>query len=90
MEHARAPAIDLERVRSILTRIIDSDASLPAPSQIPADLQKVLSGLTDSLVKAEIAVAAAKKLSPNDTQTLVDVLDLVSLSSIVSSSEFVS
>jgi hypothetical protein len=79
VEHTRASASDLERARSILARIIDVGSSMPPPSQIPEDLQKVLSGLTDSVVKAEAVALAAKKLSPNDTQALVDVLDLVSL-----------
>jgi hypothetical protein len=81
VEHATAPAIDLERVKSILARITDSDPSLPPPSEIPADLQKVLSSLTDNVIKTEAVAVAAKKLNPNDTQTLVDVLDLVSLPS---------
>jgi hypothetical protein len=79
-EHKKDFAINLDLARSILTQIIGSDLSLPPPSQIPEHLQKPLSGLADNETKAETVAVAAKKLSPDDTQILVDVLDLVSLS----------
>jgi hypothetical protein len=71
-------SLHIDRARSILMRIVGSDPSTPLPSRIPEHLQKSLSGLADNRVKAEAVAAAAKKLSPDDTQVLVDVLDLVS------------
>jgi hypothetical protein len=52
---------------------------LPPPSRIPDQLCEPLSGLADNFAKAETVAMAAKKLNPDDTQTLVDALDLVSL-----------
>jgi hypothetical protein len=80
LEHERGSALDLDLARSILTQIVNSDISMPPPSQIPEHLQEPLYGLVNDEVKAEYVVVAAKKLSPGDTQTLVNVLDLVGLS----------
>jgi hypothetical protein len=74
----RSP-LRLDHARSIWMGIIGSDLSMPPPSRIPEHLQKRLSGLADNAVKAEAVAAVAKKLSLDDTQVLVDVLDLVSL-----------
>jgi hypothetical protein len=74
-----APAIDLGSVGALLNRILGSDKILPPPSQIPEHLREPLSGLVDSRPKAETVAMAAKKMNTYDTQTLVDVLDLVSL-----------
>jgi hypothetical protein len=76
-EHERSSPLNLDLARSILAQIVGSDISMPPPSQIPEHLQKPLSGLIDSSVKAETVAVAANKLSPGDTQILVDVLDLV-------------
>jgi hypothetical protein len=61
-------------------RIVGSDLSMTPPSRIPEHLQKPLFGLADSRVKAEAVAVATTKLGPGDTQILVDILDLVSLS----------
>jgi hypothetical protein len=61
-------------------QIIGFGLPMPPPSKIPEHLQKRLSGLADNIVKAEAVAVVAKKLSPDDTQVLVDLLDLVSLS----------
>jgi serine/threonine protein kinase len=78
-EHKKASAPNLYLARSILMQITGSDLSMPPPSKIPEHLQKPLFGLIDNRVKAEAVAVAAKKLSRDDTQILVDVLDLVSL-----------
>jgi hypothetical protein len=78
-------SLHLDRARSTLIRIVGSDLSMPPPSRIPEHIQKPLSGLADNRVKAEAVAVAAKKLSPDDTQILVNVLDLVSISSSLSS-----
>jgi hypothetical protein len=75
----------LDRAGSSLMRIVGSHLSMPPPSRIPEHFQKPLSGLVDNRVKAEAVAVAAKKLSPEDTQILVDVLDLVSVSLSLSS-----
>jgi hypothetical protein len=67
----------VERARSVLMQIVVSDPSMPPASRIPELIQKPLSGLVDNRVKAEAVAVAAKKLSANDTQILVDVLDVV-------------
>jgi hypothetical protein len=79
-EHERGFALDFDLARSILTQIIGSDISVLSPSQIPEHLQESLYGLVNNKAKAETVVVAAKKLSPGDTQVLVDVLDLVGFS----------
>jgi hypothetical protein len=79
-EHERGSALDLDLARSILTQIVGSDISMPPPSQIPEHLREPLYGLVNNEAKAETVVVAAKKLSPGDTQVLVDVLNLVGLS----------
>jgi hypothetical protein len=73
------PAIDLENMRSLLNRVVGSNQLLPPPSRIPEQLREPLSGLADNPAKAETVAIAAKRLKPDDTQTLVDALDLVSL-----------
>jgi hypothetical protein len=78
-EHEKCSA-HLNLTRSILTRLIGFDQSLPPPSKIPEHLQKLLSGLTDNNAKAETVAVAAGQLGSDDTQILVDVLDLVSRS----------
>jgi hypothetical protein len=60
-------------------RILGSDQSFSPPSQIPEQLREPLFGLIENRVKADAVAAATKKFSPDDTQTLVDVLDLVSI-----------
>jgi hypothetical protein len=73
------PATDLEDMRPLLNRVVGSNQLLPPPSRIPEQLREPLTGLADNLSKAETVAMAAKKLNPDDTQTLVDVLDIVSL-----------
>jgi hypothetical protein len=72
-------SLHLDRARSTLMRIVGSGLSMPPPSRIPEHFQKPLFGLADNGVKAEAVAVAAKKLSPDNTQILVDVLDLVSI-----------
>jgi hypothetical protein len=68
----------LERAKFLMTRILGTEQSMPAPSQIPEHLRGSLSGLAGDRTKAEAVAVAVKKLSSGDTQTLVDALDLVS------------
>jgi hypothetical protein len=70
----------LERAKFLMTRILGTEQSMPAPSQIPEHLRGPICGLADDRVKVEAVAVAVKKLSPHDTQTLVDALDLVSFS----------
>jgi hypothetical protein len=80
-KHKGSSALNLNHARSMLVRIVGSDLSMPPPSRIPEHLQKPLSGLADNRVKAEAVAVAAKKLSPDDTQILADILNLVRFSS---------
>jgi hypothetical protein len=70
----------LEHAKFLMTRILGTEQSMPAPSQIPERLRGPLSGLAGDGAKAEAMAVAVKKLSSDDTQTLVDALDLVSFS----------
>jgi hypothetical protein len=70
----------LEHAKCLITRILGVEQPMPPPSQIPEHLRGPLSRLAGDLAKAEAVAVATKKLSPDDTQTLVDALDLVSLS----------
>jgi hypothetical protein len=72
--------IHLERAKILMTQILGIEQSIPPPSQIPEPLRGPLSGLAGNLANAEAVAVALKKLSPDDTQTLVDALDLVSFS----------
>jgi hypothetical protein len=71
--------LHVDRARSILMQTVGSDVSMPPPSRIPEYFQKPLSGLADNNVKAEAVAVAVKKLSTDDTQILVDVLDVVNI-----------
>jgi hypothetical protein len=71
---------DIEHARCLMTRILGAEESMPPPSQIPDLLRGQLFGLVGDRAKAEAVAVTVKKLSSDDTQTLVDALDLVSLS----------
>jgi hypothetical protein len=72
-------AVYLENMRFLLRRVLDSDVLLSPPSQIPEHLREPLSKLADNSAKANTVALVAKKLNPDDTQALVDALDLVSI-----------
>jgi hypothetical protein len=78
LEEIEAPVIDLESMTALLSRVLGSDHLLPPPSQIPKHLREPLSRLIDNSARAMAIAVAAKKLNPDDTQALVDALDLVS------------
>lgn len=68
--------INLRRARTILTRTLGSDQ--PLSVQIPEHLRNSLHRLVRDRPQRQATYAAAKKLNPEETQTLVDFADLVS------------
>ncbi|KAF5354692.1 hypothetical protein D9756_005497 [Leucocoprinus leucothites] len=67
-------AVDLELVRTNLTQVLGSDH--PFSLRVPENLRDLVLRIAPNPTKLKAAVAAANKLSPDDTQHLVDFLDL--------------
>ncbi|KAF5362327.1 hypothetical protein D9756_002589 [Leucocoprinus leucothites] len=71
----KGSALNLEYAKDNLMQVLSSDHS---PSlRVPKHLRKLLSSFLPDTSGLNATVAAAKKLSPDDTQMLVDFLDLV-------------
>ncbi|KXN83033.1 Cytokinesis protein sepH [Leucoagaricus sp. SymC.cos] len=67
-------ATDIERVRTVVARVLDFEP--PSALQVPEHLRNSLYKLVDNANKRSARAAAAKKISPSETQVLVDFLDL--------------
>ncbi|KAF5361880.1 hypothetical protein D9756_002596 [Leucocoprinus leucothites] len=74
-EAMKRPSIDIEQAKGPLIGVLGSDQS---PSlRVPEHLRKSLATFVSDTTKLNATAVAAKKLSPSDTQMLVDFLDLV-------------
>ncbi|KAJ3576477.1 hypothetical protein NP233_g402 [Leucocoprinus birnbaumii] len=71
----KCSTIDVERAKASLATVLGCDeASSP---RVPEELRRTLFKLIPNTVKFEATAIAAKKLSPDDTECLVNFLDLV-------------
>lgn len=68
-------SIDPMRARATLVEVLGPEHA--SSLRVPEQLRSTLFGLMPNTVKFEATATAAKKLSPDDTQCLVDFLDLV-------------
>ncbi|KAF5361872.1 hypothetical protein D9756_002598 [Leucocoprinus leucothites] len=74
-EAMKRSSIDIEQAKGRLIGVLGSDQS---PSlRVPEHLRKSLATFVSDTTKLNATAVAAKKLSPSDTQMLVDFLDLV-------------
>ncbi|KAF5361836.1 hypothetical protein D9756_002616 [Leucocoprinus leucothites] len=73
-EAIKLSSFDLERAKTSLTRILGSDDQ--TFFRVPEHLRSSLSNLVPNAAKFGETAIAARKLSPDDTQQLVDFLDL--------------
>ncbi|KXN90939.1 Serine/threonine-protein kinase HT1 [Leucoagaricus sp. SymC.cos] len=75
-EALKTSAINFESAKIILTQVLSShQRSL----QVPKHLRETLSRLVCNRQALKVTTVAAKKLNHNDTQTLTDFIELVSL-----------
>ncbi|KXN84535.1 Ribosomal protein S6 kinase alpha-5 [Leucoagaricus sp. SymC.cos] len=72
--------IATERIKTVVNKVLGFEP--PSTLQIPEHLHSTLFTLVDDADKRSARAAAANKLSPGETQVLVDILDLVVANSI--------
>ncbi|KXN93000.1 hypothetical protein AN958_09682 [Leucoagaricus sp. SymC.cos] len=74
-EAIKSSITNLELAKAVLSQILGSHE--PASLQVPKHLHDTLSRLVRDSKALDAATSAAKKLNRNDTQTLVDLIELV-------------
>ncbi|KXN84851.1 Serine/threonine-protein kinase HT1 [Leucoagaricus sp. SymC.cos] len=74
-EAIKPPATNLELAQAVLSQILGSHE--PASLQVPKHLRDTLSRLVHDSEALDAVKVAAKKLNHDDTQTLVDLIELV-------------